>query len=369
MLHEFITEHREAIISRCIAKVATRTIPPPTPAAVNHGVPVFLDELVEALHPGFVSNAKICDSAIQHGHDLLLQGYTVSQVVHDYGDICQVVTQLALELDERIETADFRVLNRCLDDAIAGAVSQYGSERNQSTLDLEAARGTERIGFLAHELRNLVNTGLIAFEVLKSGEVGVNGSTGEVLNRSLLGIRALAEQSLAGVRLAHGLVNIERFPVADLIQELEPSARMNARARGAVLVVLPIESDAEIEGDRQLLAAVIVNLLQNGFKFTRPGTPVTLRVGASAKRVLIEVEDECGGLIEGNVHELFRPFEQRGTDRTGLGLGLAFSRWAAQANNGRLYTRNLPGKGCIFTLDLPKADAPVTHRRDPKEVV
>ena len=54
------------------------------------------------------------------------------------------------------------------------------------------------------------------------------------------------------------------------------------------------------------------------------------------------------------VEELFSPFQQRSTDRTGLELGLAFSRWGAYANNGELHARNLPGKGCIFTVDLPK---------------
>ena len=86
-------------------------------------------------------------------------------------------------------------------------------------------------------------------------------------------------------------------------------------------------------------------LLQNAFKFTRPRSTVTLRVGASAERVLIEIPDECGGLPRGNVNELFRPFEQRGADRTGFGLGLALSRRGVEANNGRIYARNLPEKG------------------------
>ena len=121
---------------------------------------------------------------------------------------------------------------------------------------------------------------------------------------------------------------------------------------------MPIDDEVTIEGDRQVLAAVVINLLQNAFKFTRPRSTVTLRVGASAERVLIEVQDECGGLAGGNVNELFRPFEQRGADRTGLGLGLAFSRWGADANNGRIYARNLPDKGCVFTIDLPRVAAP-----------
>ena len=66
---------------------------------------------------------------------------------------------------------------------------------------------------------------------------------------------------------------------------------------------------------------------------------------------------------------VFRPFEQRSADRTGLGLGLAFSRWGAQTNNGRLYTRNLPGKGCVFTLDLPRVGPPLTNMTKPEEGV
>jgi signal transduction histidine kinase len=121
---------------------------------------------------------------------------------------------------------------------------------------------------------------------------------------------------------------------------------------------MPVDDGVVIEADRQVLAAVVMNLLQNAFKFTRPGTAVVLRVVASAARVLIEIQDQCGGLPSGNVSELFRPFEQRGVDRTGLGLGLAFSRRGVEASNGRIYARNLPEKGCVFTVDLPRIPAP-----------
>jgi len=87
--------------------------------------------------------------------------------------------------------------------------------------------------------------------------------------------------------------------------------------------------------------------------------PLSGRVGASAERVLIPIQNECGGLPGGNVNELFRPFEQRSADRTGLGLGLAFSRWGVEANHGRIYARNLPEKGCVFTLDLPRFAVPI----------
>ena len=358
MLHEFITVNREDIIRRCRAKVAVRSVPPPTEAEIDHGVPLFLDQLVDALRLGLSSSLEMSRSAVLHGHDLLRQGFTVSQVVHDYGDVCQSITELAMETNAPISTEDFRMLNGCLDNAIAGAVTEYGRERNQSTIDGDIARESERLGFFVHELRNLIHTAMIAFEVVKSGNVGVGGSTGTVLHRSLLGARDLIARSVAEVRLTQGVQNLEPFLVSDFIGELEPAAALAAHARGVTLEVMAVEEGVAIEADRQILAAVMMNVLQNAIKFTRPRTTVTLRVRVNASRVLIEIQDECGGLPGGDVDGLFRPFEQRRADRTGLGLGLAFSRWATEANHGRIYARNLPEVGCVFTVDLARCQVP-----------
>src|SRR6476659_6419289 len=143
MLREFIAVNREEIIRRGRTKVATRSVSPPTDAEIDHGVPVFLDQLMDALRLGLTSSPDIGRSAVKHGHDLLRQGFTVSQVVHDYGDVCQSITDLAVETNAPISTDDFRSLNRCLDDAIAGAVTEYGRVQNRSTLDGETARGNE----------------------------------------------------------------------------------------------------------------------------------------------------------------------------------------------------------------------------------
>ena len=358
MLEHFIAANRAEIIMRCRSKVATRLMPAPTEAEIDFGVPLFLEQLMTALRPGAAANPEIGASAVHHGRELLLKGFTVSQVVHDYGDVCQSITELAVEKDVPISTADFRTLNQCLDEAIAGAVTEYGRERTQSARDDATAEGAERLGFFSHELRNLVNTAMVAFEVLKTGNVGVAGSTGAVLNRSLGGLRILINRSLAEVRLTRGIQHAEPISVATFIAELTAAVEPDARARGIRLTVTPVEEDVAVEADRQVLAAVVSNLLQNAFKFTHPQTGVILRVGGSAERVLIEIEDECGGLPSIDTDELFRPFEQRGTDRTGLGLGLAFSRWGAEANGGRLYARNLPGRGCIFTVDLPRLHIP-----------
>lgn len=358
MLYEFIAINRDDLIRRCRAKVASRSVPPPTQAEIDHGVPVFLDQLGHALRLRLMSSPDIARSAVQHGHDLRLQGFTVSQVVHDYGDVCQAITELAVELDTPISTDDFRMLNRCLDEAIAGAVTQYARDQRQSDTDDDTTRGNERLGFFSHELRNLINTAIVAFEVLKTGNVGVAGATGGVLYRSLTGLRTLVSRSLDEVRLTQALQNSTPFDVAGFIDEVAAAATLEAQIRGVRLNVHPVPVGVAIEADRQILAAVVANLLQNACKFTRPATAVTLRVAASSDRVQIEVEDECGGLSSGNDSALFKPFEQRDADRSGVGLGLAFSRWGAEANQGRIYTRNHPGRGCVFILDLPRSTAP-----------
>jgi hypothetical protein len=354
MLHDFVRERRTEIIRRCRAKVAIRSLPPPTAAEIDHGVPVFLDQLVRALQPGAVGNREIGETALLHGHDLLEQGFSVSQVVHDYGDVCQAITELATELDAPILADDFRLLNAALDHAIASAVTEFGRQRNQTTLDGSVARENERMGYLTHELRNLIHTAIVAYEVVRAGNVGVAGSTGNVLYRSLIGARDLVTRSLNDVRLMHDAPRPQVVGVSRLIAELTPTARQAAEAAAVTFNIVPIDEQISIEVDQAVIGAVVLNLLQNAFKFTHARSTVELRTRASADRVLIEVQDECGGLPVGEVDDLFRPFEQRGANRTGLGLGLSFSRWGVEANHGRIYAKSLDGLGCVFTVDLPQ---------------
>jgi signal transduction histidine kinase len=353
MLHEFIAANRDQIISLCRAKALTHTIRPDPPAASDHGVPLFVEQLVSVLRPGAPRDGEIGRTALLHGHDLLLQGFTASQVVHGYGDVCQAITYLAVEQQAPISTEDFRLLNGCLDEAIAAAVTAHGRKETPAAADAAADGANQRLGFLAHELRNLTNTAIFAFEILKTGNVGVGGSTGAVLQRSLMGTRNLIERAMAEVRLTQGIQNRERLLVSTCIDELVPAAVLLADARRITLKVMPVDKALAVEADRQILSAVVMNLIQNAVKFTRPLTAVTLQVGSNDERVFIEVEDECGGLPSAK-SDLFRPFEQRGADRSGMGLGLAFSRWAVEASDGRLSVRNRPGVGCTFIVDLPR---------------
>lgn len=194
------------------------------------------------------------------------------------------------------------------------------------------------------------------------------GSTAGVISRSLIELHSLVDKSIADVRMTSGIQHPEAFSVSTFIEEQALAATLLAESRGVTLKVNCHNDDAEVLGDRQNLAAAIRNLLQNAIKFTRPGSTVTLRSTASGDRILIEVQDECGGLPDGKSAELFHPFEQRGSDRTGLGLGLAYSQWAVVANGGRIYVRNLPGTGCVFVADLPRHPSQVVATNSPSSV-
>lgn len=363
MLHDFIIANRDEIIERARDRARLRTTGRLAGATLDHGIPLFLSQLVTVLREADENRAlasesdlstrqRISHSSELHGHDMLRNGFSVAQVVHGYGDVCQVVTELAGESDAAIPTEDFQVFNRCLDDAIAGAVTAYGRQREQDLAD----EGTERLGVFAHELRNLLGTAMLSFDVLKKGMVGVGGSTGAIHSRSLSRLHGLVERSLAEVRLEAGVPKLERISLADFVAEVEVTAMLQVDANPHQLhltIALPSQ-DATITADRQLLASAVSNLLQNAIKFTHARGNVALTTELTHSRVLIEVRDGCGGLPAGKAEELFRPFVQAATDRSGLGLGLSIALRAVRANAGELRVRDIPGEGCVFTIDLPR---------------
>jgi signal transduction histidine kinase len=183
----------------------------------------------------------------------------------------------------------------------------------------------------------------------------ISGSTGAMLDRSLRGMKDLCTRALVDVRLRAGIPERrERVLLSELVEEAQESARIEASVRGLELVVPDVEPALAIDVDRQILSGALANLLQNAFKFTRPQGRVSLKTLSTIDRVLIEVEDECGGLPNGNTEDLFLLFEQRSNDRTGVGLGLGITRHGVEVNGGKLYVRNLPDRGCVFTIDLPR---------------
>jgi signal transduction histidine kinase len=372
VLHQFLTTNRAELTERCRLKVAQRLAPKGAGKELAHGIPRFLDQLIKTLELEQTSEpmlsrrvsgpsgggavlSEIAATAALHGRELSEQGFTVDQVVHDYGDLCQAIADLAFERGVPIEVDEFRTLNRCLDNGIADAVTEYAFQRNSLVESNSVKALNERLGFLAHELRNLLHTATLAVMAIKAGNVGATGATGALLDRSLIGMRNLIDRSLADVRITAGMPPQARLiSLADFVADVKISASLEAHARQCGFTVGAVDAELALDVDREMLFSAVGNLLQNAFKFTQRHTEVSLNAYAAADRIRIDVEDQCGGLPQGAVEDVFQPFKQSGEDRSGLGLGLAICRRSVEANNGVLSVRDVAGSGCVFTIELPR---------------
>ena len=165
MLDTFLIENRNEILKYCEAKSRAAREGLPSSSKLKRGLPIFFTQLIEVLH----KNAKpkkvdmspkihktrhtnverlklsrqaqrkmkgdrviITKTAAVHGAELLRLGYTISQVVHAYGALCQSITEIAHEKRIKISSIDFQSFNLCLDIAIAGAVTAYEINNNKS---------------------------------------------------------------------------------------------------------------------------------------------------------------------------------------------------------------------------------------------
>lgn len=374
MMHTFIANNRAELLARCKEKVARRPHRAATEAQLSNGIPLFLEQLQRTLeaeegedHEGEslrISGAAGGDtyalsemgvSATAHGKQLLELGFTVDQVVHDYGDLCQAITDLAVERDAPFGVDEFRTLNRCLDNAIADAVTEFIFQRDAALARKQENLVEQRIGFLVHELRNSVSGATLAVAALEIGNLSIAGATGGVLKRALQSMTRLINAAISEVRdKTDPSDNREIVPVAELVAEAARAAGLYAQASGSAFTVAPVDAALEVNVDRERILGAIANLLQNAFKFTAPSTEVALRASAFGQLVRIEVSDHCGGLAHGSIERMFSPFTQRNSDRSGLGLGLAIARASVEADGGTLTVRDVAGSGCVFTLSLPR---------------
>ena len=220
MLYEFLTSNRSELIARCRKKGAARFQPTELPAAIDHGVPLFLQQLADILHveqqtterseagtEATPARTPIGRAAALHGADLLRRGFTVDQVVHGYGDVCQSITEMAVEQKKAISADEFRTLNRCLDDAIADAVTSYGSAR-QVGLNQQAELLHASLNSFSDEQRRLISTAIQAYNAIKTGNIGLTGATGTLLIHSLEALQALAERAVPEIRLSSALTTL-----------------------------------------------------------------------------------------------------------------------------------------------------------------
>ena len=314
-LHGFLINKRVEILAASEKRVVALAALRPTSEQLQNGLPLFLDKLVDVLSKnlnavGKQDEAEISDTASSHGRELLRLGYTLTHVVHSYGAMCQAITEVASETHAPVTAMEFHHLNRCLDIAIAGAVTEFESKRNLENKNREVIH----LGAVAHELRNGLNRARISFQMLSKGMVGLGGSTSRVLEHSLEEMSVLINRSLSEVRLrADNDLNEEYFPITELISQLVVTGEIEAAQKQQTLSVT-IDPAMHVKTDRHLVMAAIGNLIQNAMKFTKTGGNITILGTAKDRDVIISVKDQCGGIPADKIDKLFKPFVQQNTD-------------------------------------------------------
>lgn len=204
MLYDFLKVNRPELIERCREKVNKRRAPVVTPAELGHGIPLFLDQLTQMLPGGANSEGgpspahpsraerQMEDGAMKHGTELLRHDFTIEQVVHDYGDLCQAITELAFEQEKTITPQEFGVLNIKLDNAIAGAVTEYARRNRADEVATHA-----NLSAVVHELRNLHNTSIVALTAMRNGTVGFTGATSAAFDVSMTRAGHLLDRAIS----------------------------------------------------------------------------------------------------------------------------------------------------------------------------
>ena len=354
-LRDLMLEHRPAIRTRVLEKLRLDH-PDVSDNQLLYDLDGFyqkaLNTLTATMEDQHPAEPAKDGNAEAYGDHRFEQVMDPASIVHDYGIVCDAIYELAGRHGLQVHPLEAQVLNRAIDIACADAITAYWQR------DLQSSRNhvARQIGQLAHELRNGLQTVKIALSMIESGVAPARGRTAEVARRALDRMEDLVGCTLEDTRAyatAARALKRERIGLARLIDEILEMARMPPHLRAEV----DADRTLEIDGDRRLLTSAISNLVHNAVKFTPEGGTVRVRAREEGVEVVVEVEDECGGLPDGAAEDLFRPFVQKGRDRSGVGLGLAIVREAVQAHGGRVSVRNLPRRGCIFTIVLPSLSA------------
>ncbi len=347
-LPELISTRRDHIILRFTEKVRGTLHPESMPRMqlVDH-LPLFLDEIASNLRCG--SSPDVSVTAAEHGTQRLAQGFDLDSVVREYGALAQAIVEEAAQQSVSVNAADQTVLYDRIIAGIAEAVSEYARQR-----DAELHRqSNEHFAFIAHELRNPLGAVMAALDAIVRGGTVKDDRFLQILKRGLSRMHELIEAALRSAQVGAGVtLRPERIMLSALLNDVELGASFGAEEKGITLST-HFEKDCELTIDARLVSSALTNLVRNAIKFSHDKGRIEVRASVTANRVIVEVEDSCGGLPDGMVEKAFLPFSQMGKDRTGFGLGLSIAKQAADAHGGSIRIQNIPGKGCIFILELP----------------
>lgn len=224
------------------------------------------------------------------------------------------------------------------------------AERNERL----AAMG-EMVAGLAHQLRTPLAAALLYTGNLRQPELGPADRV-KVADRAIERLRYLERLIRDMLLFARGdSLGRERFGICELVGELVHTLEPLARARELRFEARCDCGELAVLGDRKALGGALTNLIENAIQATDAGGVVSLTVADDGESAAFRVADSGRGIEPAQQERLFEPFFTTRAD--GTGLGLAIARGVARGHGGDITIESSPGKGSVFTLALPLAQA------------
>jgi two-component system phosphate regulon sensor histidine kinase PhoR len=216
------------------------------------------------------------------------------------------------------------------------------------------------ISNLSHELRTPLASLKALTETLRDGALEDPKAAPRFLGRIETEVDALTQMAtelLELSRIESGQVPLQRKAVPAAALLLSAAERMRAQVERAGLV-LHLENPqdmTEVSADPPRLEQVLVNLIHNAVKFTRPGGEVALAVQTGSGFVRFSVRDTGVGIPADDLERIFERFYKADRARSGggTGLGLSISRHLVEAHGGRIWAESTEGRGSTFYFTIP----------------
>lgn len=241
--------------------------------------------------------------------------------------------------------------------------------------DISSRREVERlrhdlVNMLVHDLRGPVGNLIGAVELMErllqtdmdtnrlERLIGLALKSGQV-------VRDLVDSMLDVTRLERGEMPLQRTmtDLSKIVEQVRDQIEPRAGAKMMTLVIQPLPNISEVWIDGGIVRRVLVNLLDNGIKYTPQGGEVSLEVSADEHTIVFAISDSGMGIRKADQDHIFNKFarvDHSSAAPSGVGLGLAFCKLAAEAHGGAISVESegIPGKGSTFYLAIPLLHEP-----------
>ena len=223
----------------------------------------------------------------------------------------------------------------------------------------------EFVANVSHELRTpLTNIKSYAETVIAAGDelppelhnnfMGVIVSEADRMTRIVQDLLTLSKIDYGKMEM-----NVSRFSFSKAVRSVYEAVALNAESHGHTLTFSCEENMPDVDGDRERIEQVIMNIVSNAIKYTPDGGKIAITAATSGRNVFVRISDNGIGIPEKDLPRLFERFyrvdKARSRESGGTGLGLSIAKEILNQHKGDIRIESVYGEGTDVTITLPAA--------------